>query len=145
MRQATAFPTRLHLCPVKTQISLCICTVWSESLLCILWIIITKDSNHLQAGSQQTDQTAQMCRLIWIFTLCTSKIVGNAVPNGLPAAVFLDVHLVTIRVPITITAAADDNFWLFSFYKENKSRHFKLIVNLADNSLEMSRLVFSKK
>ena len=37
-----AFPTRLHMCPAKTQISLHSHTVWSESLLSILrcfWIL----------------------------------------------------------------------------------------------------------
>ena len=31
MIQATALPTRLHVCPAKTRINLCFCAGWSES------------------------------------------------------------------------------------------------------------------
>ena len=49
-----------------------------------------------------------------------------------------------------VTTAADDNFLylfflFFLFFRENKSWHFMWIVCLADDSHEMSKLVFSEK
>ena len=51
--------------PAKTQISLGIRPVWSESLLCAQWV--AKDPSFLHADSEDSDQTGQMPRLIWIF------------------------------------------------------------------------------
>ena len=65
--------------PAKTQISLGIHPVWSESLLCAQWI--AKDSSFLHADSEDSDQTGRflhadsedpyqtgrMPRLIWVF------------------------------------------------------------------------------
>ena len=47
--------------PVKTQISLGICPVWSESSLCAQWA--AKDPSFLQADSEDADQTGQIPRL----------------------------------------------------------------------------------
>ena len=46
----------------KTQISLDICPVWSESLLCTH--LIAKDPRFLHADSEDSDQTGWMPRLI---------------------------------------------------------------------------------
>ena len=54
-----------HVCPAKTQISLGIRTVWSESSLCTPWV--AKDPSFLDADSEDSDQTGQMLRLIWVF------------------------------------------------------------------------------
>ena len=51
--------------PAKTQISLGIRPVWSESSLCTQWI--AKDPRFLHADSEDSDQTWQMPRLIWVF------------------------------------------------------------------------------
>ena len=51
--------------PVKTQISLGIRPVWSESSLCAQCIV--KDPSFLHADSEDTDQTGRMPRLIWVF------------------------------------------------------------------------------
>ena len=48
----------------KTQISLGIRQVWSESSLCTQWV--AKDPKFLQADSEDSDQTGQMPRLIWV-------------------------------------------------------------------------------
>ena len=40
-------PTKWHVCPAKTQISLGICPVWSESSLCTQWV--AKDPRFLHA------------------------------------------------------------------------------------------------
>ena len=57
--------------PPKTQISLGIRPVWSESSLCAQWV--AKDPRFLLADIEESDQTGRMPRLIWVFagrTLC---------------------------------------------------------------------------
>ena len=51
--------------PVKTQISLGISPVWSESLLCSQWVV--KDPSFLPVDSEGSDQTGGMPMLIWVF------------------------------------------------------------------------------
>ena len=48
--------------PTKTQISLGIRPVWSESLLCAQWV--AKDTSFLHVDSEDSDQTGRMPRLI---------------------------------------------------------------------------------
>ena len=67
-------PTKWHVCPAKTQISLGIHPDWSESLLCAQWV--AKDPSFLQADSEDSDQTERMPRLIWVFTGCICHFVG---------------------------------------------------------------------
>ena len=70
--------------PGKTQISLGIRPVWSESSLCAQWV--AKDPSFLYADSEDSDKTGRMPRLIWVFvgahSLCwfchvTAQIVFN--------------------------------------------------------------------
>ena len=49
----------------KTQISLGIHSVWSESSLCTQWV--AKGPMFLHADSEDSDQTGRMPRLIWVF------------------------------------------------------------------------------
>ena len=58
--------TLRHMRPAMTQINLRIRAVWSESSLGALWI--DDGSKFLQAGREDSDQTARMRRLIWVFT-----------------------------------------------------------------------------
>ena len=51
--------------PVKTQISLGIHPVWSESSLCAQWV--AQNPSFLHADSEASDQTGQIPRLIWVF------------------------------------------------------------------------------
>ena len=51
--------------PAKTQISLGIRPVWSESSLCSQWL--AKNPSFLHADSEDSDQTGRMPRLIWVF------------------------------------------------------------------------------
>ena len=51
--------------PAKTQISLGIRPVWSESSLCAQWI--AKETSFLNADSEDSGQTGRMPRLIWVF------------------------------------------------------------------------------
>ena len=59
--------------PAKTQISLCIHPVWSESLLCAQWV--AKDPSFLQADREDSDQTGRMPRLIWVFAGRTASLL----------------------------------------------------------------------
>ena len=59
--------------PAKTQISLGIRPVWSESSLCASWV--AKDTSFLHADSEDSDQTGRMPRLIWVFAGCTLSLL----------------------------------------------------------------------
>ena len=67
-------PTKWHVRPAKTQISLGIRPVWSESSLCAPWV--AKDPSFLHADSEDSDQTGRMPRLIWVFAGRTCHFVG---------------------------------------------------------------------
>ena len=56
---------KMNVRPAKTQISLGICPVLSESSLCAQWVV--KDPRFLHADSEDSDQTGRMPRLIWVF------------------------------------------------------------------------------
>ena len=62
MTLRTTKQTKLHVRPAKTQISLGIRPVWSESSLCAQWV--AKDPSFLHADSEDSDQTGRMPRLI---------------------------------------------------------------------------------
>ena len=64
-------PTKWHVHPATTQISLGICPVWS---VFALWV--AKDPSFLQVDSKDSDQTGQMPRLIWVFARRTCHFVG---------------------------------------------------------------------
>ena len=56
---------KMSVRPAKTQISLGIRPVWSESSLCVQWV--AKHPRFLDADSEDSDQTGRMPRLIWVF------------------------------------------------------------------------------
>ena len=60
--------------PEKTQISLGIHPVWTESSLCAQWT--AKDPSFLHKNSEDSDQTGRMPRLIWVFPGHTCHCVG---------------------------------------------------------------------
>ena len=60
--------------PAKTQISLGIRPVWSESSLCAQWV--AKDPRFLHADSEDSVQTGRMPRLISVFAGRTCHFVG---------------------------------------------------------------------
>ena len=64
---------KVSVCPAKTQISLGIRPVWSDSSLCAIWV--AKDPSFLHADSEDSDQTGQMPRLIWVFVGCTLTLL----------------------------------------------------------------------
>ena len=59
-------PTKWHVRPAKTQISLGIHPVWSESSLSA-WRKLGSLATHWK-HSENSDQTGRMPRLIWVFT-----------------------------------------------------------------------------
>ena len=67
-------PTNWPVGPAKTQISLGICPVWSESSLCAQWVAKCPSFHH--ADSEDSDQTGWMPRLIWVFAGHTCHSVG---------------------------------------------------------------------
>ena len=76
---------KMSVRPAKTQISLGIRTVWSESSLCAQWV--AKDPSFLHADSEDSDQTGRMPRLIWVFarrivTLSVLSCRDSYIPEG---------------------------------------------------------------
>ena len=65
MSRITTKPTKWHVRPAKTQISLGICPVWSEYSLSALRKLGSLATHW--ANSEDSDQTGQMPRLIWVF------------------------------------------------------------------------------
>ena len=72
-------PTKRHVRPAKTQISLGIRLVWSESSLCANWV--AKDLSFFPTDSEGSDQTGRMprLRLIWVLAGRTCHFVGFVV------------------------------------------------------------------
>ena len=58
-----------HVRPAKIQISLGICAFWPEQSLHAFWIV--KDAKFLRADNKDSDQTARIHRLIWVFVVST--------------------------------------------------------------------------
>ena len=79
LSRGTAFPTRLHVRPAKTPISLRNRTVWSESSLSAWWRFGSLATYRMPC--ENSDQTVQIRRLIWSFARRTCTFVGNSVPR----------------------------------------------------------------
>ena len=73
MSLCTTKPTKWPVHPAKTEISLGIHPVWSESSLCTHWRV--KDPSFLHADSKDSDQTGRMPRLVRVVAGCTSHFV----------------------------------------------------------------------
>ena len=67
-------PTKLHVGPAKTQISLGIRPVWSETSLSA-WRNLGSLAIH-SAYSEDSDQSGRIPRLIWVFAGRTCHFVG---------------------------------------------------------------------
>ena len=67
-------PTKWHVRPAQSQISLGIRPVWSDSLLSA-WRNIGSSTTHWP-HCKDSDQTGRMPRLIWVFAGCTDHFVG---------------------------------------------------------------------
>ena len=66
-------PTKWHVRPAKTQVSLGIRPVWSESSLSA-WRKLGSLATHW-AHSEDSDQTGRMPRLIWVFAGRTATLL----------------------------------------------------------------------
>ena len=78
MSRATAFSSRLHVPPAKSQINMRIRAVWSES-----WqgtLRVAKDPKCLLADSEDSDQSVWIRKLVCVFSGRTYNLVGNIVP-----------------------------------------------------------------
>ena len=64
--------SKVSVRPAKTQISLGICPVWSESSLCGQWV--HKDQAFFMQTAK-TDQTGRMPRVIWVFAGRTATLL----------------------------------------------------------------------
>ena len=85
-----------HVRPAKTQISLGIRPVWSESSLCAQWV--AKDPSFQHADSEDSDQPGRMPRLIWVFAGRTYHFVGF-VMRWLICAQRRQISLISLRCP----------------------------------------------
>ena len=64
---------KMSVHPVKTQISLGIRPVWSESSLCAQ--LVAKDPSFLHVDNADSDQSGRMPRLIWVFAGRTATLL----------------------------------------------------------------------
>ena len=74
LSQRMTKPTKWHVRPAKTQISLGICSVWSETLLSAQEV--AENPSFLHADSEDSDQTGLMPRLIWVVSGRTCHFVS---------------------------------------------------------------------
>ena len=117
MSCSTTKPTYWPVRPGKTQISLSIRPVGSESSLCAQWV--AKDQMRLHADNEDSDQTGRMTRLISVFAGRKANMLvlswgGSYValsPGALPNVVTS--HLVFI---ILSQSQAISQFWLHLHY-----------------------------
>ena len=88
--------------PVKTQISLGIRPVWSESSLCAQWT--AKGPSFLHADSEDSDQTGRMPRLIWVFAgrTLTLLVLSRGDSNCSPWAKYRNKQFKKYTVNVTI-------------------------------------------
>ena len=77
LSQRMTKPSKWHVRPTKTWISLGIRPVWSESSLCARapsgWL---RTHSFFMLDSEDSDQTGRMPRLIWVFAGCICRFVG---------------------------------------------------------------------
>ena len=84
----------VHVRPAKTQISLCIRAVWSESSLGAF--CIAKDAKFLHAYNEYFDLTARVRRLIWVYTGSMRQkvrfLAWRRIPQLLPCFFFVNIR-----------------------------------------------------
>ena len=66
-------PAKWHLRPAKTQLSLGIRPIWSETSQWAQWV--AEDPMFLHADSEDSGKTGRMPRLIWVFARRTRHFV----------------------------------------------------------------------
>ena len=142
--------TKVSVRPAKTQISLGIRPVWSESSLCAQWV--AKDTSFLHADSEDSSDWADPPRLIWVFAGRTLILLALSCRGSfyfLQTSAVLDCLLFTQnilaqrnhyvrfvlsqnKVRIYIKACKNRTFWrVFTLYRYNK--RFHITVKLCQN------------
>ena len=81
--------------PAKTQISLSIRPVWSESSLCAQWV--AKDPRFLHVDSEDSDQTGRMPRLIRVFAGRTLTLLVLSCRSSYRSSIHMS-HDITKRI-----------------------------------------------
>ena len=103
VRLATVFEpphdktNKITLRPAKTQISLGIRPVWSESSLCAHWV--AKDPSFLHADSEDSDQIGRLPRLIWVFAGHTANLLVLSWGGSFQSVISLTLFLGRLRPP----------------------------------------------
>ena len=111
---------KMTMRPAKTQISLGIRPVWSESSLCARRI--AKDPSFLHADSEDSGQTGRMPRLIWIFAgrtvillvLSRGGSYGVVVPSHRAFSRIFSFSLRSFLAGIVITSFGEEEAGRFS-------------------------------
>ena len=93
MSRLVTKPTKWHVRQAKTQISLGISPVWSESSPCAQRV--AKDPSFLHADSEDSDRTGRMARLIWVFAGRTLLVLWWGSPNHGTKTLFTFLRLIT--------------------------------------------------
>ena len=126
-------PTKWHVRPAKTQISLGIRRVWSESSLCAQWL--AKGPSFLHADSEYSDQTGRMPRLIWVFAGRTVTLLVLLCRGSFLFFRLSSRTIGNIDNRSSISAWVDYFYWRTTFFLRNCIRFltgsdvFILIIN----------------
>ena len=124
---ATTKPANWHVRPAKSQISLGIHPVCSESLLCIQWV--AKDPRFLHADGVDSDQTGRMPRLIWVFAGRTDNCVGFVMPRLKFLQFPLQYIIMATKTSIIYVPLADKRD-LTSFCNKLTNTHLKKVLKI---------------
>ena len=123
------FSTRLHVRPMKTQISQCICAIRSESSQDTLWEV------KIQSVFRWTAKTGQPARmLIWIFAGRTCLLVGNALSRFIVQCL----NVTILCIPVWYSRQTIDNKTKTSLLSIQTAQLKLLLlsrINLADNKV----------
>ena len=116
--------------PAKTQISLGIRPVWSESSLCTQWV--DKGPSFLHAISEDSDQTGRMPRLIWVFTGRTTTLLvlswGGSVffdMTLLSCTCSLDLYCICKIAEASVKAQEHVDFLMYALSKHKHNPYLK--------------------
>ena len=108
--------------PAKTQISLGIRPVWSESSLSAWRKLGSLATNWWHR--EDSDQTGWMPRLIWVFAGCTVTLLVLSCRGSIYVALFIHEHI-KVRQKIFFSESVNRHIWVTSW--ENLSCPFAYI------------------
>ena len=110
--------------PTKTQISLGICSFWSDSSLCSHWVANGPWFLHADSeDADQTDQTGRMPRLIWVFAGRTVTLFYHVAVH----VVLICIHFyLLLQNVVTVTSQSQLISW--SLIRHSLSPYFIFIA-----------------